>query len=278
LGSALFSRDRVALAIGGLALALVPGCVTSSEGEAMRTETTRLRQRIDTMDKKYAEATKDMERLRQILDEATALLTRNSADLGAKVDRHDQEIAALNGKMEEAKHLLAELQKKVGDEAGVLAQRLSALETGQQKIVDKVAPAMPEDKEALWTEADTRLRAGQREEARRFYRAFVKRFPTDPRAPRALIASGKAFAEEAKHTQAAGEYQQVLDGYPKSEEVPEAMFRLGEAFVELKFCSDAKAIFTDLTKRYRRSPHADGARDQLKTLARIAKDRTRCTS
>lgn len=242
----------------------------------MRAETSRLKERLDSMETRYTEANQAMDRLRQVLDEATALLARNSADLGAQVERQGQELNLASGKLEEMRHLIEQLQVQL-QEARV-EERLSLLEQNQQKIVDKVAPAIPEDKDALWGEAQARLKEGNRTEGRRFLREFVKRFPQDARSATAYLLVGKSFADEGKHTQAAAEYQKVLDSYPRSSEVPEVMFQLGTSFVELKFCSDAEAIFQDLAKRYRRSPRAKDAVKQAKAVRLIAKDKTRCTS
>lgn len=270
------SRRRKSLAAAACALALLAGCVTSSEGQAMRTETSRLKERLDTMETRYTEANLAMDRLRQLLDEATALLARNSADLGAQVERQGQELNLVSGKLEEIRHLVDQLQRQVGE--GRLEERLSLLEQNQQRIVDKVAPTMPEDKDGLWNESQARLREGNRAEGRRFLREFIKRYPQDPKAATGYLLVGKSFAEEGKHTQAAAEYQKVLDTYPKSPEVPEVMFQLGTSFVELKFCSDAQAIFQDLAKRYKKSPRAKDAAGQVRAVRAILRDKTRCTS
>lgn len=256
------------------ALAIVPGCVTAGEGERMQGEISKLRERLDAMDKRYRDSNEQMDRLRKVLDEATALLTRNSADLGAKVAKSETDVATLNGKVEEARHMLEQIQQKQNAEA----ERLASLETNQERIVERVAPTMPEDKDTLWREAQTRVAAGQREDARRFLRAYVQRFPQDARAPEAMILIGKTFALEGKHTQAAGEYQKLMDTYAKSPQVPEAMFQLGLSFVELRFCGDARAILQDLAKRYPKSNRSSEARARIKDITKMSKDRKLCTS
>lgn len=258
------------------ALALLPACVTSSEGHAMKAESSRLKERLDAMDKRYTEANVAMDRIRQVLDEATALLARNSADLGAQVERQGQDVNTLKGKLEEVLHLVEQLQKQATE--GRVIERLAQLEQGQQKIVDKVAPSMPEDKDSLWNESLAKLKDGNRTEGRRFLREFLKRFPQDAKAPGAYLLVGKSFAEESKHIQAAAEYQKLLDTYPKAPEVPEGMFLMGTSMVELKYCTDADAIFQDLQKRYKKSPFANQAKTQAKAVKILAKDKTRCTS
>ena len=121
-----------------------------------------------------------MTRLRTILDEATALLARNNADVGARVQKAEMDLGALSGKLEEARHLLEQLQKQQ-TEGGT---RLGALEQGQQKIVDRVAPAMADDPQALWKQAQERMASGMREDARRFFRGFISVSPRTRARPR----------------------------------------------------------------------------------------------
>ena len=182
------------------------------------------------------------------------------------------DLGAVQGKIEEAKHLLEQLQKQNTDDTA----RLVALEQGQQKIVDRVAPAMAEDKETLWRQAHERLTGGMREDARRFFRGYIQRFPQDPKAPQAHLEIGRSYALEAKHTQAVAEYSRVLEAFPKSPDVPEAMWLMAQAYVELKFCRDANALLKDLSRRYPKSPRNAEARARQKEVQRLLGDKKAC--
>lgn len=250
------------------------GCVTSGRGDAMQRDISQLRGRIEAMEKRGAEAEEQMTRLRTVLDEATGLLNRNTADAGQRIQRTEMELGAVSGKLEEARHILDQLQKGQAD----TINRLTALEQGQQKIVDRVAPAMAEDKETLWKQAQERMAGGMREDARRFLRGFVQRFPQDPRAPQALLEIGRSYGLEGKHTPAVAEFQKVLKEYARSPEVPEAMWQMAESFVALKFCSDARAFLQDLIRRYPRSQRVADARTRLREVQKMSRDRGACTS
>ncbi len=240
----------------------------------MRRDMGRIRDRVDAMERRDTEINEQVTRLRKVLDQATVLLARNSADLGSKVAKNESDVALATGRIEEAKHLLEELQKKLGAQDS----RLVSLEQTQTKIVDRIAPTLPEDKETLWREAQSRASGGMRDDARRFWRSFLQRFPTDARAPQALILLGQSFGVEGKHTQAVAEYQKVLDGHPKAPEVPEAMWLIAQSFTELKFCSDARAVLGDLVKRYPRSPRVGDAKTKARELQKVSRDKKLCTS
>jgi TolA-binding protein len=245
--------------------------MTTGEGEAMQKQITELRGRLDEIDKRDKEYKEQVVRLRKVLDEATSLLTRNSADVGAKVAKSEQDIAALQGRLDEMSHAEELQSRQLADENNRIETRLSGLEQTATKIVDKVAPVMPDDKDQLWTQAGQRLASGQRDEGRRFYRVFIQRFPADPRAPQAYLAIGMSFVQESKYPNAAAEFQKILDTYPKAPEVPEAMWQLSRAFVELHFCTDARSLLSDLMKRFPKSARAADAKTELKSIAKLPK-------
>jgi TolA-binding protein len=258
------------LALAALA-PLGGGCMTTSEGEAMQKQITELRGRLDEIDKRDKEYKEQVVRLKKVLDEATSLLTRNSADVGAKVAKSEQDIASMQGRLDEMTHAEELQSRQLADENNRLETRLATLEQTATKIVDKVAPVMPDDKDQLWTQAGQRLATGQRDEGRRFYRVFIQRFPADPRAPQAYLAIGMSFVQENKYPNAAAEFQKILDTFPKAPEVPEAMWQLSHAFVELHFCTDARSLLGDLIKRYPKSSRAADAKTELKSIAKLPK-------
>jgi TolA-binding protein len=242
----------------------------------MRADIADLRAKLDQIDKRDKEYKEQVVKLRTVLDQATKLLTRNSADVGAKAAKAEQDIAVLQGRIEELTHTIEQQSRQTADVQNRLETRLAGLEQTQSKIVDKVAPTMPDDKETLWQQAAQRLASGQRDDGRRFYRVFIQRFPADPRAAQAYLAIGMSFVQEGKHPNAAAEFQKVLTVYPSAPEVPEAMWQLSLAFVQLHFCTDARSLLGDLVKRYPRSPRANDAKSELKTIAKLPK--ASCTS
>jgi TolA-binding protein len=242
----------------------------------MRADIASLRVRLDDIDKRDKEYKEQVVRLRKVLDEATRLLTRNSADVGAKAAKAEQDIAGLQGQLEEMKHTLDLQSRQTAEDHTHLETRLAALEQTQTKIVDKVAPTLPDDKEQLWQQAKQRLDTGQRDDGRRFYRVFIQRFPQDPRAPQAYLAIGMSFVQEGKYANAVPEFKKLLDSYGRAPEVPEAMFQLSLAFVHIGWCGDARAFLQDLAKRYPKSARASDAKTELKNISKLPK--SSCTS
>jgi TolA-binding protein len=263
-------------AAAALIMLAVPACLTVRQGEKLHAELATVRARLDDIDRWDREHRRQVADLRSVLDQASALLAANDADIGAKEEKAEADIGALQQRVEEMTRALQTDGRQ--DRADVIRweARVAALERSEARLADRVIPTLPEDKEQLWQQAGDRLASGQSGEARRFLHAFILRFPDDPRAPRAYLEIGRSFALERQFPRAAAEFQRVLDAYPRSPEVPDAMWQLSKAFVELRFCTDARALLRDLAKRYPKSSPATQAQKEMKTIKRLP--RKACTS
>ncbi len=255
----------------GLAAALLtvgqPGCVTSGQGDKLRQDVDRLGARVAAMDRRDTEIKEQLARLQGALEQATAQLARNAAEVGAKMSQHEGDFAQVKGQLEA-------LQRNAGSSEA----RVAALEQMQQKIVDRVAPSIPKDKEQLWREAQGRMSGGQRNDARRFLSAYIQRFPQDARAPQARILIGGSYSTEGNHANAVGEYMKVIDSYPEAPQVEEAMWLMAQAYVDMKLCSEARSLLMDFRKRFPDSRWAEDAKDKVRDLQRFANDKTRCSN
>src|SRR5579863_8506170 len=83
-----------------IVLAMTPGCMTRMQGRQLQTSVADLRLRLDGVDKLDQTHKEQVVQLRTVLDEATALLTANSNDLGAKERKSETDIAALQTQIE----------------------------------------------------------------------------------------------------------------------------------------------------------------------------------
>jgi TolA-binding protein len=242
----------------------------------MQGQLTEVRTRLDAVERLGEERSKQIPELREVLDRATALLTASSADLGAKEAKAEADILDLQRRVEGLAGSLALQSTKWASAENAIETRVTALEQSEARVVDRVAPSLPSDKDDLWRQAGERLKSGDRDDGRRFYRAFIQRYPQDPRASQAYLVLGTSLAEEKQYARAAAEFQRLLDSYPRSPEVPEAMWQLSRAFVQLRFCTDARALLGALIKRFPASPPAVSAKREIKTIKGLP--RASCTS
>ena len=267
---------RVTLAAAVVTLATTSGCMTRMQGRKLQTSVAELRLRLDDVDKLDQTHKEQVVQLRTVLDEATALLTTNSNDVGAKERKAETDIAVLQAQIERLSQAIDQHHQERADEQGRFEARLASLERSEAAIADRVAPLLPDDKDELWQQAAVHLGSEERDEGRRFLRVFIQRFPQDPRAPQAYLLIGGSFLEEKRFSSAVASFQRLLDTFPSSPEVPEAKVQLSSAFVQLRFCTDARSLLRDVVKRYPRSTPAAEARRELDVVEHLPK--ADCTS
>jgi tol-pal system protein YbgF len=216
-----------------------------------------------------------LKRLRLIVDEATKVVTRNSADVGLTVQKLQQDLGQLTGRIDDLQHAQDALTKQFQDYRAASDAKLESLTNASTAAKN---PPVPETADGVFAEGEKRLAAQQFADARRLFEAFVNRYPTDARAAKAQYDIGEAYLGEKRYANAIGAYTKVVDNFPKSDVVPDAMFKNGTAFYALHYCSDAKVYFQELLKRYPKTNWKQNATEELKKLQRDQKNKAACSS
>jgi tol-pal system protein YbgF len=226
----------------------------------------QLRQDVDKMQS-------SLPKLQRVLDEATKLLTRNSADLGAEVGSIGEEQKKLTGLVMEASRYAEEVrgasarqEQRIAD----LEKRITELES-KAEISNKSAPQ-------LWEEGMAALQARQYEQARASFRSLLVKYPGHERADDAQLQRGESYFRERKFQESLGEFQRVFEKYPDSQIADDAAYRAGEAAEELKWCTDARAYYGLLMKKYPRSELARKAKARDAALKKSTDNKKKCQS
>lgn len=255
------------------------GCLTLEDGEKIRAEIRDVKNQSAKNETKAAELAQEMDvqlkKLKQVVDEATKVVTRNSADVGGKVDKLIVDLGQIQGRVDDMQHAVDALTKQFQDYRAASDTRLEQL---TNTMTTAKTPPVPETPDAVFAEGERRLKEGQLTDARRLFEAFVNRYPQDARAPRAQYNIGEAYYGEKRYANAIGAFTKVIDNYPKSEAVQDAMYKNGLAFYALKYCSDAKVYFQELIKRYPKTSWKSQANEQLKKLQKALRNKSLCSS
>jgi tol-pal system protein YbgF len=256
-----------------IAAASTSGCfafVTKEEGRELKQQIDDVRTLSAKNELRAAELTKELDeqlkRLRLVVDEATKVVTRNSADVGLQVQKLQTDLAQITGRVDDLQHASDALTKQFQDYRAASDTKLEQLVNNSTAAKN---PPIPETPDALYAEADKRLAAQQWPEARRLYDAFINRYPGDPRAARAQYNIGEAYNAEKRTANAMQAYTRVHDNFPKSDVVPDAMYKTALGFYTLKYCSDAKVWLEELLKHY---PHTTWKKDALEQIRKIGHD------
>lgn len=260
-----------------LALAGVASCsyVSLEEGQRMQDQINQLKsQSQKSQEDLSAKLQQQSEDLRKLIDEARRLTT-SLADSSQKSTQLQADQMQMQGKVEDLQRATDALQKSFTE---YRAQSDTKLEQLVNATTAAKNPPLPETPDALFTEAQKKFDARQYNDARRMFDAFVNRYAADARAAKAQYNIGDAYFMEGKYANAIGALTKVVDNFPKSEVVEDAMFKNGQAFFALKYCSESKTYFQELLRRYPKTKFKTDASDQIKELARQAKNKAACQS
>lgn len=210
------------------------------------------------------------------LEKSRALLTRDSADVGAQVQAQQQKMAELEGKLDEMTHNLQSLVEQTAKAQATLDDRLKLAATAKPGEVALDPSQIPSDKASHFAAAYDAYKASDHEKARALFNEYVKRYPTDDKAGDAQYWVGASYLVQNKPATALGEYRKVISNYPKSPAVDTALYGMADAFFRLHACTDAKGAIEALTKRKPSKALEDRAKQLGKAIKDAGKDY--CTS
>jgi tol-pal system protein YbgF len=261
-----------------LCLVLLPGCfwaTTKSEGKKLRRDVNALDSRVST---KETEIGTKVDELQKALDEAAKVLKRNSADIGADVQRIDQEQRNALGLITAAQQSAEDVRVAFDRYKQSSDERIAALEARVATIEAAAAKPPKQSADDLWTTGKSAFEAGKWSDARDAFKKLALGFPDNDRADDAQYFRGETYFQEKSYDAAIGEYQKVYDKYPKSDLADDALFRAGEAAESLKNCTEARAYFGLIKEKYPKSSLAKKAGEKDKALKKAASDKKKCSS
>ncbi len=265
---------RIAAVICGFCLTGCFWVTTKSEGDALRKDQQAMDKRVVDLEKGLDTKAKE---LQKVLDEATKLLARNSANIGEQVSTVENEIREIRGVISELKRWTEELQvqgKKGTDDLRAAQQKLVDLD-GRLAVIEQRA-AGPQTADELMKAGKDAYAAKDYAAARGHFKKLVTKFPDDSRAAEAQWLRAESHMIEKDYEQAIVEFQKIMDKYAKGDRGDDAFFRAGEAAEKLKNCAEARAYYSALRQQFKSSPLAKKAAERDDFLKRKAKDSKVC--
>ncbi len=272
--------SRWSLPAGLTCGALLSGCLmTTAAGDELRQQGQARDERIATLEQSSQQSRSEMDakmhELEQVLERATNVVTRNSADSGAQVEAMREQLARLEGTLEEVRHKLEGLIQEQALYKVDLEGRLATKVTGAKPAID--AAEIPADPEAHYKAGQAAYQAGDHEKARALFREFLVRYAADAKAGNAQYWIGASYLSENKPAAALGELRKVIATYDKSTAVNVALYGMADAFFRLKACSDAQSAAQTLIKRKPDAALIDRIRKLAADIKSAAKSAS-CTS
>ncbi len=209
-------------------------------------------------------AEEKMRELENVLQQATQVVTRNSADLGLEVQNLRNELARIEGTIAELSNVQAQLNTRLGEFSHRLVR--IADQAGLDLPIDP--GEIPDDQAEHFTEGYKALQAKAYSKSRGLFREYVQRYPRDEQADNAHYWIGKSYLIQNNPSKALASFRTIITDYAAGDAADEALLDMGHAFLTLKACGDARDAWTALLHAHADSPLVSRAQTQLRELDR----------
>lgn len=258
-------------------LSLGSGCfwvTTKSEGEQLRKDLTVVRGRLDTKEKTLDD---QIAQLQKVLEDATRVLKRNSADIGADVESLRNEVRTANGLVTSINNSINELKQSYDTYRKATDVRLDAIE---QRVVqiESGKPTASSSPEELWKLGSTAFENGRYNEAIEVFKRLSTTYPTHERADDAVYFRGQSYTNLKDWDHAISVYQQLYDKYPDSPLADDGLYFAALAAQQLKNCTEARTYLDLVKKKYPRSNVTKQVNELDAALKRDVKNKAKCGS
>jgi tol-pal system protein YbgF len=253
------------------------GCfwvTTKSEGESLRKDVTSMQGRLDEKQKVLDQ---QIAALKSATDDATKVLKRNNADIGADVDQLRSDIrtanglvTAINNSINELKTAYDKYRKDNDNRMDALESRVAQIESGKPS-----ANSSPDD---LWRLGSEAFNASRFNDALDIFKRLVQTYPTHAKAPDAQYFRGQSYTNLKDWDHAIGAYQQLYEKYPDSQLADDALYFAALAAEQLKNCTEARTYLGLVKSKYPKSNVLKQSNDLDAQIKKDLKNKAKCSS
>ena len=256
------------LVVAASLVAPLGGClVLKKQHDELAAEVAALRTQVAEQGDKTVDTVQRADALANQLEaklaEVEEVLRRNQADLGLRVDNLELDVQGLRGEAENADYIASAAKQELVELRGELDSRLHTLE---EKLNE--ATNIPESKTELFAEAEKQFKRRKYKVARRLWRTYESRYPTDTQMPEVRFKIGLTYYSERDYKSALGEFYRIIQENRRSSVFADALYYSGLAFAKLGQCKNAIAYFDALQSKKTKAPqhYRDKAKEQVAIL------------
>ena len=221
-------------------------------------------------------------------------LLSTSAELYAAMERLQEELRSVSGKVEEADHSFRQNRLVSQDTEKEKRNQINRIEEIARSNKDRIirleqyldyevlakdmeksadAAEIPTSKEnkaltelELYEAAKAAFDNGQFEAAREQFQQLLTQFPKSEKSDNAQFWIGEIYFREKWYEKAIMEYQKVIENYPDGNKVPASLLKQGLSFFNLDEKANARLILQEMINKYPASNEAKIAKEKLKTF------------
>lgn len=204
------------------------------------------------------------------------LYAQDNAELIAtlinRVGELENEQRNLHGQLEEVRHDLSMVQKKMETLNADVDLRLSSPDSGLDSLTmivpepDEKEPhfSSPKHAEEEYEIARTLLEKGDYAAAEKAFAAFVTAHSTHDAAGAAQYWLGVTYFVRSQYEKAAASFAKLYKTYPKSAKAPDGLLKLAKSLSALERKADACTTLDQLSKDYPKAHHKEIAAEREK--------------
>lgn len=266
-----------------------PGCMfftTRAEGTRLRKEVLALRERVSGMKKRehdtldaLKKAKGELVELKGLLPRARAILLRNSARFGARLDQLATTVAKMQGRLENVETDQGSSNKSgkgLREKLAKVAESLARIKTEVTRLMAEVRTKPrprpgPKTAMELWAAANVARLTGRGAKARQLYAALIQRFRRHPRAEAAYFFTAKTHFDAFDYKNAVVAVSRQLKKHPRGRFAARGRVLSAKSYFELKRCKTAIRILARLLRLF---PNAEVTPSARQLLTRVRRLRT----
>jgi tol-pal system protein YbgF len=256
---------------------LLSGCfwvTTKSEGESLRHDVSAIQGRLDEKQKQLDD---QIAQLKSATDDATKILKRNNADIGADVDQLRADIRTANGLVTAIHNDIADLHAAFDKYKKDNDARMESLETRVAQI-ESGKPSANSSPDDLWRLGSQAFEAARYNDAIDIFKRLVQTYPTHAKAPDAQYFRGQSYTKMEEWDHAIGAYQQLVEKYPESSLADDGLYFAALAAQELKNCTEARTYLGLIRSKYPKSNVLKQSEQLDAQIRRELKNKSKCSS
>lgn len=256
------------------------GCflwTSAGQGSELQETSTDHEARLETLEDGIAdqrqELSDDLNRaktqvveLEAVLQQATRVVTRNSADIGLRVEGLQEQLARLEGEIATLRQELSARDQQIATQRQEIDQQMHILARRAGVDITLTDSDIPADKGEHYSAAYRAYQQNEFGAARALFRAYISRYPEDDQSDNALYWVGKTYLRQERPANAIQEFQRVLTTYQRGDAVDETLFDMGNALFALQRCGEARDVLNTLIRNFPRSGLLRRARAKLSEM------------
>lgn len=269
---------KLPAAAAAVSLVLLPllsapaGAALFEDSEARRA-ILDLRQRVESQRQVIEQQSQALnEALNQAVNQAqqraaedASQMRRSLIDLQAQIESLRAELARLRGQDEQFGRDLADVQRRLKDQAQGLDERFRRFEPVKVSVDGREFSAEPAEVRA-YDAALAVFRKGEFAPAQAAFTDFIRRYPGSGYLPSARFWLGNAQYANREYREAIANFRALLAEAPDHVRAPESVLSIANCQIELKDTAAARKTLQDLMKAYPQSEAAAAARERLARL------------